>query len=69
MVMLYLMTLWKEVLQPTLVILALDLLVIVKGPVNLIKHGQEQYQYAYVSQNIISNILPVHIKVKTIVAS
>ena len=42
-------------LQFTPVILALGLLVIGKGLVNLvsllIKCGQEKYQYAYVSQN------------------
>ena len=50
MVLLRMTTLWKIVLQTTHVILALGLMVIVKELVNLIKHGQEKYQYAYVSQ-------------------
>ena len=55
MVLLRITTLWKEVLQPTHVILALGLRVIVKEFVDLIKHGQEKYQYAYVSQIMLYN--------------
>ena len=63
MVLLRMTTLWKEVLQPTHVILALGLRVIVKEFVNLIKHGQEKYQYAYVSQIMFYHIIQsVHVK-------
>ena len=46
MALLYMMILWKEVLQATPAILALDLMVMIKGFVRLMQHGQEQCQYA-----------------------
>ena len=36
-------------LQATFAVMALELLAIIKGFVNKMQHGQEQYQHAYVS--------------------
>ena len=46
MAVLFMMILWKEVLQATPVTLTLDLMVMIKEFVRLMQHGQEQYQCA-----------------------